>query len=76
MYRTFQQYLKRSIDAVLKAKYGITIDRMAIEQPPDIALGEFALPIAFELAKQLRKAPRVIAEEIKAELVGLQGIAK
>ena len=75
MYRTFQQYLKRSIDAVLKAKYGITIDRMAIEQPPDIALGEFALPIAFELAKQLRKAPRVIAEEIKAELVGLQGIA-
>jgi arginyl-tRNA synthetase len=76
MYRTFQQYLKRSIDAVLQSKYGLTIDRMAIEQPPNIALGEFALPIAFELAKQLHKAPRAIAEEIKAELVGLQGIAE
>ena len=74
MYRTFQQYLKRSIDAVLKAKYGIAIDRMVIEQPPNIVLGEFALPIAFELAKQLRKSPRAIAEELKAELVGLQGI--
>ena len=70
-----QQYLKSSIDAVLKAKYGIVLERMAIEQPPKIALGEFALPIAFELAKQLRKAPRTIAEELRKEIVGLQGIA-
>ena len=30
--------------------------------------GEYALPLAFELAKKLRKAPRKIAEEI---VVGL-----
>ena len=28
--------------------------------------GEYALPLAFELAKKLRKAPRKIAEEIVA----------
>ena len=31
-------------------------------------MGEFALPLSFELAKRLRKPPRKIAEEIVAEL--------
>jgi arginyl-tRNA synthetase len=75
MYRTFQQSLKRKIDDVLQAKYGIAVARLAIEQPPNIALGEFALPVAFELAKTLRKAPRLIAEELASELRGLEGIA-
>ncbi len=41
---------------------------LAVEQPPNIALGELALPVAFELAKRLRKAPRAIATELAAEL--------
>jgi len=48
---------------------------MNIEQPPKISMGELALPIAFELAKRLKKAPRLIAEELKVELSGLDGIA-
>src|SRR5215469_3567772 len=39
-------------------------------------MGEFAMPLPFELAKQLRKAPRKIAEEIVAELPLLQGFEK
>src|SRR6202789_1454947 len=79
MYRTIQQSLLARIQAILLAKYEITIANLAVEQPPSIALGELALPVAFELAKRLRKAPRVIATELAAELTAalpeLEGVA-
>src|SRR3984957_13726480 len=68
MYRTIQQSLLARILAILLAKYDLTIANLAVEQPPSIALGELALPVAFELAKRLRKAPRAIATELAAEL--------
>ena len=37
-----------------------------VDQPPNVGLGEYALPLSFELAKKLRKPPRKIAEEIVA----------
>ncbi len=79
MYRTIQQSLLARIQAILLAKYDITLAQLAVEQPPSIALGELALPVAFELAKRLRKAPRAIATELAAELTAalpeLEGIA-
>ena len=79
MYRTIQQSLLARIQAILHAKYDITLANLVVEQPPSIALGELALPVAFELAKRLRKAPRVIATELAAELTAalpeLEGVA-
>ena len=69
MYRTIQQSLLARIQAILLAKYDITLTNLVVEQAPNIALGELALPVAFELAKRLRKAPRVIATELAAERV-------
>jgi arginyl-tRNA synthetase len=68
MYRTIQLSLQARIQAILLAKYDIALAQLAVEQPPIIALGELALPVAFELAKRLRKAPRAIATELAAEL--------
>src|SRR5690242_18852938 len=68
MYRTIQQQLQDRIAAILRAKYDVTLAQLAVEQPPNIAMGELALPVAFELAKRLRKAPRMIATELAAEL--------
>jgi arginyl-tRNA synthetase len=68
MYRTIQQSLLARIQAILLAKYDTTLTNIVVEQPPSIALGELALPVAFELAKRLRKAPRAIASELAAEL--------
>src|SRR5689334_12478098 len=39
-------------------------------------MGEYALPLAFELAKKLRKAPRKIAEEIVAGIGEVPGFDK
>jgi arginyl-tRNA synthetase len=68
MYRTIQLSLQTRIQAILSAKYDIALAQLAVEQPPNIAFGELALPVAFELAKRLRKAPRAIATELAAEL--------
>jgi arginyl-tRNA synthetase len=68
MYRTIQQSLLARIQAILLANYDITLTQLAVEQPPSIAMGELALPVAFELAKRLRKAPRAIATELAAQL--------
>lgn len=68
MYRTIQQSLVARIQAILAHKYDITLANLAVEQPPTIAMGELALPVAFELAKHFRKAPRAIATELAAEL--------
>jgi arginyl-tRNA synthetase len=68
MVRTIQLSLQARIQAILLAKYDLTLAQLAIEQPPNIAMGELALPVAFELAKRLRKAPRAIATELAAEL--------
>ena len=79
MYRTIQQSLLARIQAILLKKYEITLANLVVEQPPNIALGELALPVAFELAKRLRKAPRAIATELAAELTAalpeLEGVA-
>src|SRR5215471_2684261 len=39
-------------------------------------MGEAASPVCFELAKRLKKAPRLIAQEIAASLGTVPGIAR
>src|SRR6476469_4858487 len=46
-----------------------------MEQPKQSDLGELAIPVAFQLAKQLRQAPKKIAGELAAELPPMDGIA-
>ncbi len=53
---------------VLKRQYDLELPRVVVDQPPRVELGEYALPLSFELAKKLRKPPRKIAEEIVAAL--------
>ena len=50
--------------------------QIAVEVPPRRALGDLAVPLAFELARRLRKAPRVIAQEIVAALGPIDGVAR
>jgi arginyl-tRNA synthetase len=73
VYLKQQQNLLGRLRSLLLDKYQIELANPAIEQPPEIRFGEFALPLAFELARKLRKAPRKIAEEITADLGSLPG---
>jgi arginyl-tRNA synthetase len=76
LYRYLEQRLVESVREFLRRAYGLEIANIVVEQPPKIEFGEYALPIAFELAKKLRKAPRKIAEEIVAGVGAIPGFEK
>jgi arginyl-tRNA synthetase len=53
----------------------VTIENVPVEIPPDLKFGELATPVALQLARTLRKAPKIIAQEIVAELGTVEGFA-
>ena len=71
-----EKRLADRLRAILKEKYDLEIGSIPIETPPELRLGEIATPIAFELARKLRKAPKIIAQEIVAALGPLPGFAR
>jgi arginyl-tRNA synthetase len=58
--------LSEAIRAAAREKLATEVDRVVLERPPKLSLGDFACPVAFDLAKALRKAPRAIATELAA----------
>jgi arginyl-tRNA synthetase len=76
MYLEQQKLLASHVRAFLREKYQLDVPNIVIDQPPNVEMGEFALPLSFELAKRLRRAPRKIAEEIVAELPLPKGFEK
>ncbi len=53
--------MKQRVSALLREKLGRDL---VLEKPRDRSHGHFATPIAFSLAKELRKSPVMIAEEL------------
>ncbi len=76
MYRHLEHRLAQHVRDFLRRTYDLDVPRIVIEQPPKVEFGEYALPLAFELAKKLRKAPRKIAEEIVAKIGLVEGFEK
>jgi arginyl-tRNA synthetase len=76
VYLELQKRLDARLRSVLEEQYGLQIENIPLEIPPDLQFGELATPIAFELARKLRKAPKIIAQEIVAALGSLDGFAR
>ena len=49
---------------------------IVIQYPPNRPLGDLAITVAFELARTLRKAPRIIAQELVEALGEVEGVAR
>ena len=76
MYRHLRDRLTAAIRPFLHDNYGLEVVFFAIDEPPRVELGEYALPLAFELAKKLRKSPHKIAQEIVAGIGPVEGFEK
>ncbi|MCI0350936.1 MAG: arginine--tRNA ligase [Acidobacteriales bacterium] len=76
MYLQLQRRLMEHVRSFLRRQYQVELPNIAVDQPPSVDLGEYALPLSFELAKKLRKPPRKIAEEIVASLGDVPGFEK
>ena len=75
MYLELQKRLGTLLRAVLKEKYDLELESIPIEIPPELKFGELSTPVALQLARTLRKAPKVIAQEIVAALGLPEGFA-
>jgi arginyl-tRNA synthetase len=77
MILTVQQQVQDQVASAIRAQFGLAdVPPFAIEVPPNRTLGDLAVTAAFQLARTLRKAPKVIAQELAAALGTPAGIAK
>jgi len=76
LYRHLERRLADHIRDFLRRAYALDLPRIVIEQPPRVELGEYALPLAFDLAKKLRQPPRKIAEGIVSGIGPIEGFEK
>jgi len=74
VFHSIEQQISSAFHAHIQIRYGIDL-AVSIEQPRQSDFGEMAVPAAFQLAKQLRQAPRKIASELAAEIGPIPGVA-
>lgn len=71
--------LRERIRTRLVELYGLdeaALPAIAIQYPPNRELGDLAVTVAFELARVLRKAPKLIARELADALGPIDGVAR
>ncbi len=71
--------LRDHVARVLSALYsldGAALPAVVLEYPPNRTLGDLGTPVAFELARTLRKAPRGIAQEIAGAFGAVEGVSR
>jgi arginyl-tRNA synthetase len=74
VFHSIEKQVAKAFRAHILIRYGVDLP-VAIEQPRQPEFGELAVPAAFQLAKQLRQAPRKIAAELAEELGPIPGVA-
>ena len=75
MYLELQNRFAEHLRGILKSKYDLELQNIPIEIPPDLKFGELSTPVALQLARTLRKAPKMIAQEIVAAIGSLDGFS-
>ena len=73
MFQVIEEQISSAIERQLSAKFGLNA-KVSLEQPKQSSFGELAVPVAFQLARQLKRAPRQIAEELTAGLEASHGV--
>src|SRR6266480_2286815 len=58
------EQLAETLKSRVLALFGHPVERVILQTPPKLAMGDLATPIALELAKALKRKPREIAEAL------------
>ena len=67
-----RQIFDHMIDAMQRAGYGDGVAHLALEKPRHSEHGDIATPVALSLARQFRKNPLQIAEDIGLDMARLK----
>jgi arginyl-tRNA synthetase len=74
MFHLLEKRIAEAVAAQIEVMYGVTGPAQT-EQPKQPSFGEIALPAAFQLARQLKKAPKAVAGELAAALGTIEGVS-
>src|SRR3954469_6647294 len=77
MILSVQRQIHDAVSAAIRTHFGMAeVPAFAVEVPPARALGDLAVPVAFQLARTLRKAPKAIAQELAQALGTIPGVTR
>jgi arginyl-tRNA synthetase len=74
VFHSIEKQVASAFRSHIQIRYGIDL-AVAVAQPRQTEFGEMAVPAAFQLAKQLRQAPKKIAAELVDEILPIEGVA-
>jgi arginyl-tRNA synthetase len=76
MITALSQAVEKTLIRQIEERYRVQYDHLNFGTPPKIEMGELALPIAFDLARRLKRPPREIAQELSADAQQIPGLWK
>jgi len=76
LYLETQQKVREKFVEAVERVFGLKVAEPALGFPPSVELGEISVAASFELAKQLRRPPRKIAEQLLPHLTPLEGVQR
>ncbi|HEY3176195.1 MAG TPA: arginine--tRNA ligase [Candidatus Polarisedimenticolia bacterium] len=71
-----QALVREALRARVRDLFSLDLETVALEYPPSLEMGDLACPIAFELARKLKRNPREIAREIVSGMPAVAGVGR
>jgi len=73
VFHLIEQRVAQRFAELVRAKHGVE-SPVSLEQPRQSSFGELAVPLAFQLARQLKQPPRAIAGQLVNEVGPISGV--
>ena len=74
MFHLLEKRIAEAFASRIESLYGVAGPAQT-EQPKQSSFGEIAVPAAFQLARQLKKAPKAIAAELSTAVGAIEGVS-
>jgi len=75
MYKVLENRIRKALKHHIHERYKIDVP-VVLARPPQLSMGEVASPLCFELAKQMKKPPRALAQEIANSLKPIEAVSR
>jgi arginyl-tRNA synthetase len=76
MISAIAKQVEQTLLEAVRRRYQVAYEKLAVSNPPRVELGELALPLAFDLARRVKRPPRELAQELAADARNIDGIWK
>jgi len=77
MMLSLQRQLHDAVAGAVRRELGVDdVPAFSVEVPPNRAMGDLAITVAFQLARVLKKPPRAIAQQLAPAVQSVAGVAR